>query len=218
MRKRIAFRTLTILLAAATLLSSTSAYNLLVYANQEIVSSALSATGTEDSTEPNITVQGGELELETNAESEVETGTFSWGTDASGNPADGSQQNPYQISSLEHFLQVDDMVNDSDGSTVANVNNKYFVLTADIDISSLTVADFVKNTGNAYFISTDHKNPDSQQVYINIDGSYEDENGNTQRHKITGGDSGWNIEIPGHQNFSIFGYLSSNSVVQNIIF
>ncbi len=218
MRKSILFRSLTVFLAAATLLSSTSAYNLLVYANQELVSSSLSATGDEQTHEPNITIQGGELQLETNAEGETESDKISWGTDENGNPANGSQQNPYQISSVEHFLQVNEMVNDSTGSVVADPDNKYFVLTADIDLSSLTAADFVNNTGSAYFVSTDHKNSDSNQVYINLDGSYIDENGDTQRHKITGGNSGWNIEISGHQNVAIFGYLSENSVVQNIIF
>lgn len=218
MRKSILFRSLTVFLAAATLLSSTSAYNLLVYANQELVSSSLSATGDEQAYEPNITVQGGELQLETNGEGDPETDAISWGTDANGNPADGSQQNPYQISSLEHFLQVNEMVNDSTGSVVANPVNKYFVLTADIDLSSLTAADFINYTGSAYFVSTDHKNPNSSQVYIHLDGSYVDENGKTQRHKITGGNSGWNIEISGHQNVAIFGYLSENSVIQNVIF
>ncbi len=218
MKKRLLFRTFTIMLAAITLLSSTSAYNLLVYANQEIVSATLSANETDETYEPNITVQGGDLQLETNAEGDSEAEDFSWGTDANGIPADGSEQNPYQISSLEHFLQVNTLVNDTTGSSVANVNYKYFTLTADIDISSLRVEDFIKDIGDAYFVSTDHKNPNSQQVYINIDGSYTDANGMTQRHKITGGTNGWNIEIAGHQNFSIFGYLSQNSVVSNIIF
>lgn len=216
MRKKLWFRTLTILLAATTLLSSTSAYNLLVYANQEIDSSALSATVTDESYEPNITVQGGDLIVDTNAESAPET--FTWGTDANGNAADGSQQNPYQISSLEHLLKVNEIVNDSTGTNVSNPENKYFVLTADIDISSVKVSDFIESTGSAYLISTDHKNPDSNWVYINIDGSYVDSYGQTQRHKITGGTSGWDIEIPGHQNFSLFGYLSEKSVVSNIIF
>ncbi|MBQ3498386.1 MAG: hypothetical protein IJA87_04570 [Clostridia bacterium] len=218
MRKRLWFRTLTILLAATTLLSSTSAYNLLVYANQEMDSSTLSANVTDENYEPNITVQGGELIVETTAEDDPVTETFSWGTDANGNAADGSSQNPYQISSVEHLLRVNEIVNDSTGENVTNPNNKYFILTADIDISSLKVTDFIEATGNAYLVSTDHKNPESGQVYINIDGSYIDSYGQPQRHKITGGTSGWNIEIPGHQNFSLFGYLSENSVVSNIIF
>ncbi len=225
MKKRLLFRTFTVLLAAITLLSSTSAYNLLVYANQEIVSDTLSAIESDESYEPNITVQGGELQLETNAqldvnaEGEPET-EFSWGTDANGNPADGSEQNPYQISSLEHFLQVNTLVNDTTGTSVANVNNKYFILTADIDISSLTSADFANETGtgSAYFVTTDHMNANSQQVYINIDGSYIDADGQAQRHKITGGEGGWNIEIAGYELFSIFGYLGQNSVISNIIF
>lgn len=214
MKKRLLFRTFTVLLAAITLLSSTSAYNLLVYANQEIVSDTLSAIETEDSYEPNITVQGGELQLDVNAEGEPET-EFSWGEGA-----DGSEQHPYQISSLEHFLQVNKLVNDTAGSSVHDINEKHFVLTADIDISSLTAADFANKTGtgSAYFVTTDHMNANSQQVYINIDGSYVDADGEVQRHKITGGDGGWNIEIAGYQMFSIFGYLGQNSVVSNIIF
>ncbi len=221
MRKSLLFRSLSVFLAAATLLSSTSAYNLLVYANQEIESSSLSASN-DESYEPNISVQGGDLIVEStdivlNGE-ESNGGLLSWGTDANGNPADGSQQNPYQISSLEHLLLVDSMVNDTTGSVVSNPDNKYFVLTADIDISSVSVNNFINSTGNAYLVSTDYKNPDSNQSYIHLDGSYVDENGVTQRHKITGGTSGWNIEIAGHQNFSLFGYLSAKSVIQNVIF
>ncbi len=214
MKKRLLFRTFSVLLAAITLLSSTSAYNLLVYANQEIVSDTLSAIESDESYEPNITVQGGELQLDVNAEGEPET-EFSWGEGA-----DGSEQHPYQISSLEHFLQVNKLVNDTAGSSVHDVNNKHFVLTADIDISSLTSADFANKTGtgSAYFVTTDHMNANSQQVYINIDGAYIDADGEVQRHKITGGAGGWNIEIAGYQMFSIFGYLGQNSVVSNIIF
>lgn len=221
MRKSLLFRSLTVFLAAATLLSSTSAYNLLVYANQEIESSSLSALN-DESYEPNISVQGGELisdstDVVLNGEESVD-GLLSWGTDINGNPADGSSQNPYQISSLEHLLKVNEMINDTIGSVANNPNNKYFVLTSDIDISSLLASDFVNSTGSAYLFSADYKNKDSGQVYINLDGSYVDENGVTQRHKITGGASGWNIEISGHQNFSLFGYLGSNSIIQNVVF
>ena len=223
MRKRLLFRTFTIVLAAMTLLSSTSAYNLLVYANQEIVSDTLSATETDETNEPNITIQGGELQIDTNADDTPSASDeYFWGyyIDANGDKKsnNGSSDHPYEISSLEHFLQVNSFVNDTTGKYVDNVRDKYFVLTADIDISSLAVKDFVTNTGFAYFVTTDHKNANSEDVYINIDGAYTDANGNTQRHKITGGAQGWNIEIAGHENFSIFGYLGQNSVVSNIIF
>ncbi len=233
MRKSILFRTITVLLAAATLLSSTSAYNLLVYANQEITSATLSATGDEDKFEPNITVQGGELqtqsveEQDTNSVADGETNSFSWGTYPNPeNPdepiyANGSKEYPYQISDLEHLLAVNNVVNDDQGNIFADsATDKYFVLTADIDISPLADMEnpFVEGTGYAYLVSTDYKNIDSEEIYINIDGSYTDTNGDSQRYKIWGGESGWDVEISGHQYFSIFGYLGSKSVVQNIIF
>ena len=96
MKKRVAFRSFVILLAAVMLLSSTSAYNILVYANQDSVANSLSAIGSlsEDAvTEPVISVQGGSLELSANAEEESTTpGTVVW-------IGEGSRENPYQISS-----------------------------------------------------------------------------------------------------------------------
>ena len=108
MKKRVAFRSFVILLAAVMLLSSTSAYNILVYANQDSVANSLSAIGSlsEDTvTEPNIAVQGGNLELSANAE-EVSTtpGTVVW-------LGEGSLEDPYQISSAAHLMQVNKMVN-----------------------------------------------------------------------------------------------------------
>ncbi len=219
MKKRLLFRTFTIVLAAITLLSSTSAYNLLVYANQEIVSDTLSADETGESYEPNITVQGGDLQIETNAEDSPDgSDEYYWGyylnADGAKTANDGSSEHPYEIASLEHFLAVNDLVNET-GSSVDNPNNKHFILTTDIDISNAT--SFVEENQDAYFVTTNHMDSNSPYVYINIDGAYK-ENGIEQRHKITGGTNGWNVEISGHQYFSIFGYLSKNSVISNIIF
>ena len=132
MKKRVAFRSFVILLAAVMLLSSTSAYNILVYANQDSVANSLSAIGSssEDAvTEPNIAVQGGSLELNAEEES-TEPSTVVW-------LGDGSEQNPYQISSLEHFMLVNRMVHETslDGdSIINNPVNKHFVLTEDINL------------------------------------------------------------------------------------
>ena len=219
MKKRVAFRSFVILLAAVMLLSSTSAYNILVYANQDSVANSLSAIGSsseEDAvTEPNIAVQGGSLEL--NAEEETtEPSTLTW-------LGDGSEQDPYQISSAAHLMQVNKMVNATvvNAETgIDNVYNKYFVLTADIDLTPLFVDGAWPNNskvaGSAYIVSADPSVPDSLMKYINLDGSYE-VNDVTYKHKIFVDDS-VTFDVKNNENFALFGYLSNNSVISNVIF
>ncbi len=217
MKKRIAFRLLTILLATALLLSSTGAYNLLVYANQDSVANSLSAIESASSSsdsEPSISTHGGELQLnadetDTTDSSEDENTGLSYRNNGTGDTVTpGSSQNPFIIAKASDLLLVQKYVNED--SDIINTE-KHFVLEADIDLSSL-FADgalpFVNSAGNAYIVSADPSDPDSQVKYINLDG---------EGHKIYIGDSTV-INITNYTGFALFGYLSKNSVIKNVVF
>ncbi len=217
MKRRVAFRSFVILLAAVMLLSSTSAYNILVYANQDSVANSLSAIESSSdaaATEPNIAVQGGELVL--NAETDDSTATeqdVSW-------VGDGSEQNPYQISSAAHLLDVNNLVNGI--KSVVDPTQKHFVLTADIDLAEwfalhnddINSPPYVNVAASAFLVST---NASDVNKYIILDGSYKDENDVERKHKIYISDT-TTVDVKNYQDFALFGYLSRKSVISNIIF
>lgn len=217
MKRRVAFRSFVILLAAVMLLTSTSAYNILVYANQDSVANSLSAIGSlsEDAvTEPTIAVQGGTLELNAE-EGTTEPSTVTW-------IGNGSEQNPYQISSAAHLMQVNKMVNATVANAetgIADVNQKHFILTADIDLTPLFAnggVPYISTAESAYLVSADPSDPSSTMKYIKLDGSYKVD-GATYKHKIYVSDP-VTVDVKNYENFGLFGYLSINSVISNVIF
>ncbi len=126
----------------------------------------------------------------------------------------GSQQNPYIISSLAHFVAVQERLNLSD-------TNKYFKLTVDLDLSKLsTVATdmgyntafdiFTNNTFggmNGWLISAD---PTDTSKFINLVGEKSDGTAPTI--------SNLTLSSGAQNTLALFGYLSSNSVIDNINF
>lgn len=126
----------------------------------------------------------------------------------------GSQQNPYLITSLSHFVAVQDKLRLSD-------SNKYFKLTVDLDLSGLesVAADmgyanafdiFTNNTYygmNGWLISTDPKNTSN---FINLVGEKADGTAPTI--------SNLTLSSGAQNTLALFGYLSSNSVIDNINF
>ncbi|MBR4049036.1 MAG: hypothetical protein IKK09_00920 [Clostridia bacterium] len=217
MKKRVAFRSFVILLAAVMLLSSTSAYNILVYANQDSVANSLSAIGSlsEDAvTEPNIAVQGGNLELNAD-EGSADPSTVVW-------LGEGSLEDPYQISSAAHLMQVNKMVNATEVNAETGIHivtDKHFILTADIDLTPLFAnggVPYISSAGSAYLVSADPSDPSSSMKYINLDGSYEVD-GVTYKHKIYV-DESVTVDVKNYENFALFGYLSNKSVISNVIF
>ena len=107
MRKRVAFRALIILVASALLLTSTGAYNILVFADQNMELSSLSATDEDEASVPSVATYGGELITEAAEMEALELATQSgesniWGeyADPLGGdpiPADGSADYPYKV-------------------------------------------------------------------------------------------------------------------------
>ena len=113
MRKRVAFRALVILLASALLLTSTGAYNILVFADQNMEQSSLSATDEGAASMPSVSTYGGEMIVENGyAEPieprELETQSVSW-------VGDGTEQNPYQ-NNQHHETDANNNINNLSSS------------------------------------------------------------------------------------------------------
>lgn len=113
----------------------------------------------------------------------------------------GSQSNPYNVSSVEHFLAMNEVINDTGFST------KYFQLTADLDFSSITidstVLDAQGETGMTGSLVSVDPTLSSSSVFFHLDG-----NGK----KLT------NLSIVNSEyaSLSVFGYVNASSTITNL--
>lgn len=158
----------------------------------------------EITTNPTVTAEGGKLEPKKPTVA-VEGGRMSAYPQAQTWVGDGTSTNPYQVSSTAHFLEI---------QTIVSVSgpDKYFILTSDISLSSVTIGDFTKyasgNYGfNAALISINPFNADNSPTnyFINFDGN---------NYKI----KDLNLTDATQETIAIFGHLSANSVIKNIDF
>lgn len=210
MRKRVAFRALIILVASALLLTSTGAYNILVFADQNMELSSLSATDEGEASAPSVATYGGELITEAAEMEALELATQS-ADDPFGNHA-GTYADPYPLNQ-DNFLAACDRISNS-----AIAQTKYFQLTGDINISNLTISNFHHSAVNsaAYLFSAEGSNPSA--VNFVIDGLYEDPDnaGNYLRHRIYS-NSNTVLDASGYRYFALFGFMNENCQVKNII-
>ncbi|MBQ9551152.1 MAG: hypothetical protein IJU96_00145, partial [Clostridia bacterium] len=210
MRKRVAFRALIILVASALLLTSTGAYNILVFADQNMELSSLSAMDEGDASAPSVATYGGELITEAAEMEALELATQS-ADDPFGNHA-GTYADPYPLNQ-DNFLAACDRISNS-----AIAQTKYFQLTGDINISNLTISNFHHSAVNsaAYLFSAEGSNPSA--VNFVIDGLYEDPDnaGNYLRHRIYS-NSNTVLDASGYRYFALFGFMNENCQVKNII-
>lgn len=113
----------------------------------------------------------------------------------------GSKSNPYAVSSVEHFLAMNEIINDTGFST------KYFQLTQDIDFSTTTIDSTVLSaqgeTGMEGSLVSVDPTLSSSSVLFYLDG-----NGK----KITG----ITIDNSEYASLSIFGYVNSASTITNL--
>ena len=112
----------------------------------------------------------------------------------------GTVSNPYRIANVSDLLDMQEKIN------LTSSGNKYFVLTSDIDLSTITAEDFTSNSvypGSLVSLSKSLSNS-SDNVKFTLDG-----NG----HKLTG----LNVKFASGENFSIFGYINSNSTIKNLV-
>ncbi|MCQ2471839.1 MAG: hypothetical protein MJ147_07365 [Clostridia bacterium] len=203
MKRRIIERVLVLIVSMAVLLSSTGVYSVFAQSYREIDSSVSttipSSTSTaassdenkqtptnpaiEKTTEPNIVAEGGSVTKD------VIEGT-------------GTSADPYKISSVDDLFKMQSIINNT------RLKDKFFILTDDIDLSSVSYAQLRANTVlPGTIISVDKAKsdavPNAVKFYFN-----------GRNHKI----SGLNISNSGSDAVALFGYISAKSVVKNIVF
>ncbi len=207
------------LLSASMLLSSTGITSLAV--NQSDVattaSSVQSSVSVSDDT-ANITKSGGSLNSGTPKMS-VSGGTLITQAGYDNWPSgDGSQANPYAVSSLEDFLGIQTIINDPTRS------DKYFRLTQDIDLSTITSSDlstaipaYSGISGVLISISKSaiaSAGANASNIFFNIDGTNYDTNTNADNPYF--GLKNFNPTNGTSQTVAIFGYINSGSSITNI--
>lgn len=177
------------LLSAVMLMTSTGIVSSL--ANTVSESSAApstSITHSETSSSTSVTQEGGTI---TTPSVEQEGGAI-----VVIDEGNGTQENPYKISTLQEFLSIGGKVNNTASE------NKYFVLTNDIDLSSVSGSDFANGNGSLVGIDKTLAQTGAN-VFIVLDG-----NGYTLK--------GLDVEIASGNSASIFGTLNAKSVVKNL--
>ena len=191
MIKRRIERVAVTLLSAAVLLSSTGIASSL--AANEIGTSgsttAVSASAANSST--TVSQEGGAISSTTIATEGGELVAYNKGS--------GTVSDPYRISDVTDFVAMQEKVN------LTTSANKNFVLTSDIDLSSLNASDFTSNSVYSGSLVSASRNlsASSKNVYFTLDG-----NG----HSI----KGLNIAFGKGENFAIFGYVNSRSTIKNL--
>ncbi len=192
MIKRRLERVAVTLLSAAVLLSSTGIASSLAVNEGNTFGSTTVTSSSTTSSSTMVSQEGGAIQTTTVA---TEGGALS-----TENKGSGTASDPYIISDAFDFLKIQDKVN------LTTSANKFFKLTADIDLSGVSADDFTSNSVYSGSLISVSKNLSSasKNVYINLDG-----NG----HKI----KGLNVTFTRGENFAIFGYINSNSVIKNLV-
>ncbi len=158
--------------------------------------------------DPTLVTEGGKLELsgpQVNAEGfkpgpapQAETWLGVDGTTTNM----GKASNPYNVSDASHFLEIQTLINNTMNA------DKYFRLTADINLASVTIANYNAVAGfSASLICLDPALAvsDPTKIFINLDGN---------NFKIRN----LNITNTSKDTCALFGYLSANSDVYGINF
>lgn len=188
MKKRRLERIAVMILSIAMLLSSTGIMSSLA-ANVSESSSAPTNAISETVSSTTVAQEGGVVVKNDVAE---EGGAL-----VQTEKGDGTVQNPYQISNADDFLKMSSKIN------LTTSSNKNFVLTSDIDLSSVTEDTFVKNGGALVGVNKNLAKS-SENVFFNLNG-----NG----HKI----KGLNVNITKASLVSIFGFVNEKSSIKNVV-
>ncbi|MBP3330251.1 MAG: hypothetical protein J6L89_05395, partial [Clostridia bacterium] len=117
---------------------------------------------------------------------------------------EGTEANPYQVSSAELFLKMSELINDTGNA------NKYFKLTADIDFSSTTIDQalldgLAEHHGiGGTLVSVDPEVSSNSNVFFHLDGN------GKQIMNVT-------MNLNSYNSLSIFGYVNSKSTITNLV-
>lgn len=188
MKKRRLERVAVMILSVAMLISSTGIMSSLA-ANVSESSSAPETSSSETVTSTTVAQEGGVIAKENVVE---EGGSLA--VDDKGN---GTVENPYQISDVNDLLNMSATIN------MTSSANKNFVLTADIDLSSVDAESLAKRGGSLIGINKSLSNS-SANVFFNFDG---------KGHKL----KGLNINDKTGSLISIFGFVNERSTIKNLV-
>lgn len=189
MKKRVTERVLVLILSIAVLLSSTGIYT--VFATQE--NTAGSQTVTDSSTVADETQTQPDTQeniVENGGAIEVHT-----------LDGDGTADRPYIIADVDDLFLMQEIINDS------TKQDKNFSLVADIDLSGVTASDLAKNDvtpGTLISLNKTLSDATPKSVWFNLNGC---------GHKIYG----LKVASSELQSVALFGYVSKNSTVKNLV-
>ena len=122
---------------------------------------------------------------------------------------EGTEENPYQISTVDHFLKMSELINDTGNA------NKYFKLTDNIDFSNTEINQALLdeqalgvngNPGGGIGGALVSVNPDvssNSNVFFHLDGN------GKQIMNVT-------MNLSSYNSLSIFGYINSSSTITNL--
>lgn len=191
MIKRRLERVAVTLLSAAMLLSSTGIASSLAVNEVGTTGSTTIVSSSTVNSSTTVSQEGGAISSTTVTTEGGELVTESKGS--------GTASDPYKISDATDFIAMQEKIN------LTTSANKNFVLTDDIDLSSVKAEEFTSNSVYAGTLVSLSRNlgAASKNVFFTLDG-----NG----HKI----KGLNVAFGKGENFAIFGYLNSNSAIRNL--
>jgi len=115
----------------------------------------------------------------------------------------GTESNPYAVSSVEFFLAMSELINDTGNA------NKYFKLTADIDFSTTTIdqtllGNLAEHHGiGGTLVSVKPEVSSESNVFFHLDGN------NKKITNVT-------MNLNSFNSLSIFGYVNSASTITNL--
>lgn len=203
MKRRVTERVLVLITSIAVLLSSTGVYSVFAENYSESATSASttvsSSSSTAAATEKTTQNSTAATEKSTTEPNVVSDGGAVKNDEITGK---GTQDDPYCISSAEDLFRMQAIVNNS------FLKNKYFVLTNDIDLSSVSYAQLKENKVlPGTIVSVDKAKSDAapSNVKFILNGL---------NHRIYGLD----INNAGSAGTAIFGYISAGTVIKHVAF
>lgn len=189
MKKRVTERVLVLILSIAVLLSSSGIYT--VFATQE-------NTAGSQSVSDSSTVAGETQAQPDTQENVVEDGGA---IEVHTLEGDGTAERPYKIADVDDLFLMQEIINDS------TKQDKNFSLVADIDLSGVTASDLAKNDvtpGTVISLNKTLSDATPKSVWFNLNGC---------GYKIFG----LNVASSELENVALFGYISKNSTVKNLV-
>ncbi len=189
MKRKVTERVLVLILSIAVLLSSTGIYT--VFATQENTAGSQSVTDSSTVADENKTQPDTQENI-------VEDGGA---IDVHTLQGEGTADRPYKIADADDLFLMQEIINDS------TKQDKNFSLVADIDLSGVTASDLAKNDvtpGTIISLNKTLSGATPKSVWFNLNGC---------GYRIYG----LKVASAEFENVALFGYISKNSTVKNLV-